>query len=264
MNNKQLTPRDIAKIIDAIAPEETQSDWDNSGLIIGIDGIRVKRILTCLEVNHEVVEEAKSAGADMIVSHHPLIFGSIQHIRQDEPTGKVLIDLIGSGISVYSSHTPFDKVKGGNNDALASSIGLSSVKPMEDTEEICRIGKFDKAITFKETIDLVCNQLELSLRDVRAVGELDAVIETVGMCTGAGAEFIPLAASKGCQLFITGDVKYHEAQMAKELGICVIDAGHYGTEKSFPDTMKAKLEKKLGDKVEVIASQVDLDPFVRV
>ena len=273
---KKLNVRDIADLINGIAPVGLQEEWDNSGLIIGFEKMHVKKILTCLEASPEVVDEAKASGADMIVTHHPLIFGGIKNICDGDHTGNMVMSILESGISVYSCHTPFDKVKGGNNDALAELIGLTSIKTLdgrdvaaaakmmenENSYDIARRGKFKKAKDFKEIIDLVCDRLQLSLRDIRAAGNMDDEIDTVGLCTGAGSEFIEAAADNGCQLFITGDVTYHEAQKARERGICLLDAGHYGTEKLFSETMKEKLDKKLEGAVEVIASSVDLNPFM--
>ena len=235
----------------------------------------VKRILTCLEINHEVLREAKDENADMIVSHHPLIFGSVRSLCTGNYREKLLMDLVGSGISVYSCHTPFDKVRGGNNDIIADRLGLISVRNLRgedvcsasrmienaDEADIGRTGSFRNPISFRQVLDLVSSELELSLRQIKAVGSLDLNISKVGICTGAGSDLMEMAAASGCELFITGDVKYHEAQTARELGICLIDAGHYGTEKFFGAAMKKKLIKLMGDKVEVIASEVNLDPF---
>ena len=130
-----------------------------------------------------------------------------------------------------------------------------------DEADIGRTGSFRNPISFRQVLDLVSSELELSLRQIKAVGSLDLNISKVGICTGAGSDLMEMAAASGCELFITGDVKYHEAQTARELGICLIDAGHYGTEKFFGAAMKKKLIKLMGDKVEVIASEVNLDPF---
>ena len=266
---------DIAEAIEKAVPSGLQESWDNSGLLIVYEDMYVKRILTCLEINHEVLREAKDENADMIVSHHPLIFGSVRSLCTGNYREKLLMDLVGSGISVYSCHTPFDKVRGGNNDIIADRLGLISVRNLRgedvcsasrmienaDEADIGRTGSFRNPISFRQVLDLVSSELELSLRQIKAVGSLDLNISKVGICTGAGSDLMEMAAASGCELFITGDVKYHEAQTARELGICLIDAGHYGTEKFFGAAMKKKLIKLMGDKVEVIASEVNLDPF---
>jgi GTP cyclohydrolase I len=131
MDNKKkntVSVFDIADIIETIAPVSLQETWDNSGLIIGFDDRKIRRILTCLEIDESVADEAVDMGADMIISHHPLIFSGIRKLNYRESYDRAVMKLISGKISVYSCHTPFDKVKGGNNDILAGRLGLSSVK----------------------------------------------------------------------------------------------------------------------------------------
>lgn len=276
MKDKVTTVGDISKIIESIAPAGLQEEWDNSGLLIGFEDRQVSKVLTCLEINMDVVEEAISKGAEMIISHHPLIFGGISSLNADTPKGAVIIRLIRHGISVYSSHTPFDKAPGGNNDALAGVLGLKDITVLDGSKvpsaedmiikpsqmHIGRIGKLKKPLRFSQVIDLVCDELRINPSMISAAGNLDRVISKIGLCTGAGAEFTEAAAQQGCEAFITGDVKYHQAQDAREMGICLIDAGHYGTEKIFPAVMKIQLEKVLEKDVVVTASEIDLDPFL--
>ena len=273
---KYVTVSDVKAIIEEIAPVSMQEDWDNSGLLIGFEGKTVEKILTCLELNEAVAEEAAAAEADMVVTHHPLIFGGIKTVKDSSAQGRIIMSLIKNGISVYSCHTPFDKVKGGNNDMIAELLELGSVKNLkgDDVEsaskmsdrmeeaDIGRIGKLKKPVSFMDFIAAAADKLNMSIRDFRIVGDLDSEITNIGICTGAGADLIEMAAASGCQLMITGDVKYHEAQAARELGICVLDAGHYGTERFFAANMKKKLDKELDGKAEVIASQMNIDPFV--
>ncbi|NLD20276.1 MAG: Nif3-like dinuclear metal center hexameric protein [Clostridiales bacterium] len=256
----RVSVKEVAEIINELIPNSTQEEWDNSGLIIGFEDREVKRIITCLDINAAVLEEALGKKVDMIVSHHPLIFDDIKSISDGDSAGKMIMSLIAGGISVYSSHTPFDKIKGGNNDVIAKNIGLTSVKTMGEAE-LCRKGKLKKHLSFAQTIEAVAQGLEMSLRSIRTVGALDKEIGMVGVCSGSGAEFMELAKENGCDLLITGDVKYHQAMAAEELGICVIDAGHYHTEKFFGAAMKEKLEKRLEDDVEIIVSEKGRDPF---
>lgn len=273
---KYVTVSDVKAIIEEIAPVSLQEAWDNSGLLIGFEGKTVEKILTCLELNEAVAEEAAAAEADMVVTHHPLIFGGIKTVKDGSAQGRIIMNLIKNGISVYSCHTPFDKVKGGNNDMIAELLELGSVKNLkgDDVEsaskmsdrmeeaDIGRIGKLKKPVSFMDFIAAAADKLNMSIREFRIVGDLDSEITNIGICTGAGADLIEMAAASGCQLMITGDVKYHEAQTARELGICVLDAGHYGTERFFAANMKKKLDKELDGKAEVIASQMNIDPFV--
>ena len=272
--NIDLSVREITELIEEAIPSSLQEDWDNSGLLLGFGNRKVKKILTCLELDMRVVEEAISKDVDMIVTHHPLIFGGLRSIDDSDPMGEAIIELIKREISVYSSHTPFDKISGGNNYALAGLLGLKNITDLgggkvrdagamlEDPSEmhIGRIGQFKQTMKLSEVVDLCCDVLSINPLSMRVVGDLEADIEKVGICTGAGAEYIGTAKAQGCQLFITGDLKYHQARDAELAGICVIDAGHYGTEKIFPAVMKVQLEKFLKD-IDIMVSEVDLDPF---
>lgn len=274
-NSKGLTVSEIRDVIEELVPVGLQEEWDNSGLIIGFERTRVKKALICLELDKRVLAEAQELEAEMIITHHPVIFSGIKSLCDGNVKDRLVMDIMKSGISVYSCHTPFDKIKGGNNDVIIERLGLASARNLSgadvrsaskmlekrDEGDIGRIGEFRNMITFGELIQHVATHLDLSIRQIRAVGPLDKYIAVVGVCTGAGADMTRMAAASGCDLMITGDVKYHEAQDARDLGICLLDAGHYGTEKFFPQAMKDKLEKKLGETVELIISGVDLEPF---
>ena len=275
-NVEAVTVGDIVEIIEKQIPVTLQEEWDNSGLLIGFEEKEVHTILTCLEIDDKVVAEAKYKNADMIITHHPLIFSGIKALNDSDYKGGIIMDLIASGISVYSCHTPFDKIKGGNNDIIMGLLGVSGVnnlcgqdvvsaaKMIDRNEEadIGRTGELAEAMMFKEVINLVADKLDLSIRQIHAAGDLDKMISKIGCCTGAGSDLAHLAAGCGCQVFITGDVKYHEAQDVVQAGLCIIDAGHYGTEKFFGEAMKRILDKKLGANVQVMVSEVVLDPFV--
>lgn len=275
MKDKRLTVRDIASVIEKIAPRELQETWDNSGFQIEFGDTSADRVLTCLELNMDILREAQALSCSMIVTHHPLIFSGIRKINSGDAEGDMIIELIKSGISVYSCHTPFDKAKGGNNDMLARAIGLVSLKNLagENVEEpekmmernsmfdIGRIGKFRNAVSVSEAAEMLCENLDINRHKIRWTGNPERTVKTVGICTGAGIEFAEAAASKGCELFITGDIKHHEAQKAEDMGIAVIDAGHYGTEKSFGENMRSLLQKHLGGKVEIFAASRSTDPF---
>lgn len=274
--NGVCTVGDIVDVIEKTVPSGLQEEWDNSGLLIGFEDKEVKTILTCLEIDDKVLDEAKKIGADMIITHHPLIFGGISSFNAANYKDAIIMDIISSGISVYSCHTPFDKVKGGNNDILMALLGLESVrnlsgqdivsaaKMMDRHEEadIGRIGELKETMVFRDVIGYIADKLDLSIRQIHAAGDLDKKISKIGCCSGAGSDLALMAAGAGCQLFITGDVKYHEAQDVVQSGMCIIDAGHYGTEKFFGKAMKDLLDKKLDAKVQVKASEVVLDPFV--
>lgn len=116
---------DLINRLDSIVPEETQESWDNSGIQINCGNREIRRALVALEITFEVIEEAVREKADMIITHHPLIFTGLKSVDADEVRGRYIIDLINNGISVYSLHTNFDKAPGGNNDYITISLTLT-------------------------------------------------------------------------------------------------------------------------------------------
>ncbi len=256
--------------IEIIAPRALEEEWDNCGMQINMGVKEVNRVLVALEVTKSVISEAIEKKIDFIVTHHPLIFNRIDVVDNNNITGNYIIELIRSGISVYSAHTTFDDAFGGNNEYLAELIGLSRVRKIknlrpskkESSKEfvIGKMGNFPEPITMEDA----CRQIEEALDvtgELKTVGDPGKIIRTVGLCTGSGTDTMSAAIKNGCDLFITGDVRHHEAQVAKETGICLIDAGHYGTEKIFTENFANKLNKNVGSKIQIFESQINSNPF---
>lgn len=252
--------------IEEIAPRELEEAWDNSGMQINMGNTEVQRVLVTLEITKKVIEEAKNKKIDFIITHHPLMFKQIDVVDYNNITGNYIIDLIKSGISVYSAHTTFDDAFGGNNEYMAELIGLSRIRklkekrPLKKEKVIGRMGNFREACTLVEACKIVEEALGIP-GQIKAVGDPSKRIKTVGLCTGAGGDAMELAAWNGCDLFITGDIRHHEAQTALEMGLCLIDAGHYGTEHIFAENFAGKLQKNIGSKLEILVSEVNVNPF---
>ncbi|MDD6310527.1 MAG: Nif3-like dinuclear metal center hexameric protein [Firmicutes bacterium] len=259
----ELKVRDIVKAINESVPESLQEGWDNSGIQIGFEDMPVTTILTCLEIDEAVAVEAINAGAQMIVSHHPLIFGGIKRIDSDDSLGRVIEMLICSGISVYSSHTPFDVVEGGNNDVLAAKLGLTGVETASE-DGFLKCGYLPASMSLKDFVDYTADCLNLEAGQIRAAGRADALVKRVGLCTGAGSDFAKAAKLAGCDVMVTGDVKHHEALDVIADGFNIVDAGHYGTEKFFAHSMGQRLEGIFGKNIKIIESNTVTDPFVMV
>jgi dinuclear metal center protein, YbgI/SA1388 family len=246
--------------IEAFCDPGTAEDWDNCGFQVNTEFPEVGRVLVALEVTSEVIDETIEVQADMIVTHHPMIFGGINKVDDNDIIGNYIQRLVKAGISVYSCHTSFDKMSGGNNDYLGQVLELVNIEPFENGNEFCRKAVTPFEVTFAEFIHKAAELLEVSEKCFNVVGDLTRTVYQVGWCTGAGAEFLQEAVDEGCDLYITGDLKYHDAQKAKELDICVLDAGHYGTEKIFVDNMAEFLRGKTT--CEIIESKIDINPFI--
>ena len=250
-----MNTRDFIKKMDKISSIELAEEWDNCGIQIEA-GDSISKVLVALEVNAQVVDEAKSFGVDMIVTHHPLFFGGFRSITNDVLPGKYSLELIKKGISVYSAHTNFDIMSGGNNDFIAKLIGISDVK----AHGIVRTGRIKKPLTLRELAKNIAKDLDIELGKVRLIGNPNQKVKKLCWCTGAGSDYIMDSFELEADVFITGDIKYHDAVTIEELGMNCLDIGHFGSEKIFTENM-ANMIKKHIKSVEVIVSKNDKDPF---
>lgn len=247
-----ISRNELIKIIEGIAPPELMEDWDNTGMQISVGKDDIDRILVCLDICDETIDEAVEKKCDFIVSHHPLFFSGIKNIDGDSAKGRYIVKLINSGISVYSSHTSFDTVSGGNNDYLAEIIGLDSVSAPEK-EPVMRVGEFSEPVTLNRLCEIIDKEI-MGNGGLTYSGDPECFVRRVGICTGAGASLIDAAYEMKCDVLVTGDVKYHDFQRAGELGINLIDAGHFETEISFCENMRNKLKRELKGRAEVTAA----------
>lgn len=254
---------ELLSALEEIAPLSLAESWDNCGMQIDLRSEEIRKIMVCLELSRAVINEAVDFGADFIITHHPLYFRGIKKIDCGETIGDYTYTLMKNNISVYSSHTCFDKAEHGNNRYLAELIGLHSVKDFGDMEEelIGVYGELEKEKTLKDILFELADTLKISSKELRFIGRPESMIKKIGLCTGSGIEMLEAAERQGCNLFITGDIKHHDAVNAMEKGLCTIDAGHYGTEKIFTENMSRQLKKILGSRVEIAEAQSNRNPF---
>ena len=223
---------EIAELIEKTAPKNLAYEWDNVGLLVGDKNKDVKKVFVTLDANLTTVTEAVTLGADMIISHHPIFFTPLKEIEYGTPQGDLVKLLIENNLPLYAAHTNMDVAAGGINDKLAEIFQLSNVKVLEPTSDnpsvgLGRYGKGKREVTFSSFVEIS----KMLLRTpVRYAGDSERIVKTVAVAGGACADLAPLAKSLGCDVLVTSDVKYHEMIDACELGICMIDAGHYPTE----------------------------------
>jgi dinuclear metal center YbgI/SA1388 family protein len=278
-----IRQQELTTAIERFAPPIMQEAWDNSGWQINLRPGKVNRVLVSLEVTSALADEAERLGADVILTHHPLFFMPMKNIDAETFEGGYAAALIRAGISVYSAHTSFDAAPGGMNDKLAEMCGLVKVKPffpdakIEAPEgivadgtgigsagagaPIARSGELEGSLPFWQYIDIVARQIGMEGR-VKIVGDPGKPIRRVVVCGGGGGDYIPSVIEQGFDLYITSDIKHHQAQWAKERGLCLIDGGHYGTEKHFVPVAAANLRAEFGDAIEVMETGVSADPFL--
>ena len=225
--------KDIIRIVEEAAPLGLAYPWDNSGFLCGDINREVKKLYITLDVNIYTIDEAVKAGADMILSHHPIMFGGIKKIDYDTPQGYVIRQLIKNDIALYASHTPMDCAKNGINEVLADKLGIINKKVLEPSEgfEGCglgRCGELKNEMTLRNFAEDVKKALNTPF--VRICGNPDTIIKTAAVGGGACDDLIPAAIENGADVIVTSDMKYHISMDSEESGLPVIDAGHYPTE----------------------------------
>ncbi len=262
---------DIIDILERFAPSCLAEGWDNVGLIVGSRQANIKKILVALDATMDVVDEAVAIGAELIITHHPVIFKPIPKISDDTPLGRKLLKIIQNGICIYSMHTNLDIAPGGTNDELARILGVENTGAMFITDDgvsaIGRKGVLSEPMSLGQFAEHVKDRLGLS--SIRFVGEADCVIKTVGISTGSASNSKNFAEAKAamCDAFITGDIRFHEAQEALTIGLCLIDATHYASENiivgKIAEIVGSKL-KECGINISIIPSAVDGQVFKNI
>lgn len=254
--------KEIIEVMETLAPTFLKEDFDNVGLMVGDREKEVKKVLLALDCTLKVVEEAKENNVDLIITHHPLIFRRPNNITTDTIQGRKIIELIKNDISLYSSHTNLDSAKSGLNDSIPKLLGYDSseileVNKRDEKAGLGRIVTLDKPTTLDEIVDNVKKALNINnLRVVKGKEE----VNKIAIINGSGQDFIGKAVSKGADCIITGDTTYHFASDYKEMGINIIDAGHFASEQIvFFNVMKNIIDKFTD--VEFILSKVEEDPY---
>ena len=340
------------KAMEQWAPLSYAEEWDNPGLQVGDRQKEIHKVLVALTPDEAAAEEAVRIGADMLLTHHPLIFKPVKQISSDNALGRTLLKLIRNDINFYCAHTNLDIAAGGVNDVLAAALGLQQLAPLADiAREICykvvvyvpagyeesvrqvmcqagagfvgnysnctfqvrgmgtflptegckpflgelgrmeyadeyrletivpqkaltaviqemekvhpyeevaydvfrlenggakrgigRVGSLAQPMSFAEFLTFTGKQLQCP--HLAYQGALEKQIQTVALCGGSGVSYLRAAQKAGADVYVTGDVKYHDAQAASELGLCVVDAGHFGTERLIVQTLAEFAEKQ--------------------
>ncbi|HEY8444897.1 MAG TPA: Nif3-like dinuclear metal center hexameric protein [Bacilli bacterium] len=250
---------DVIKYLNELYPIELASDFDigKIGLTIGDENIEVKNILLALDLTIDVVNEAISKEANLIITHHPFIFDPITKILFNSKIGKVLSLMFKHQISLYTMHTNLDVANGGVNDVLANLIGLNKIVGKNEKDAFMRIGEIEE-MTFEEFVRVVKTKLELN--GVRVVGNLSKKIKKVGIIGGSGSSEIEEAITSGCDCFVTGEIKLHHAQNAAYNNLCLIEVNH-GVEKYVLKSIRENIKKRFEGKIEAYISKINTDPL---
>lgn len=256
--------REIINIINKYADEKKAMDWDNSGLQIGDPGSEITRALVCLDVTDAVIDEAVRIGAELVISHHPLLFRPLRHIT-DDPMGRLVKKIMAADINVYSSHTCFDMCGYGMNAYCAFRMGVETDSYLEETgpdEGIGICGDLREATTFAGFCSKVKTVFDTDILKVSAFCDDDTPIRRVAFCSGAGSDYIKRAKELGAQVYLTSDVSNSRFLEARDTDMPLVTLTHYESEKSFIRIMADILRRELTDVFVTESSQGDLERYI--
>ena len=234
---------DVISAIEAFAPLAIQESWDNSGLLIGSPSDEVRGVMVGFDCTPGLVERALAAGCDMVVTHHPLIFGGLKSISREDPVGDAVIRAVRGGVAVYAAHTTADKVIAGVSGAMARRLGLQDVQILEEEpggNGLGTVGDFPEPLEADAALALVKERF--GLRILRASKPVAGKISRVAMCGGSGASLIGAARRAGAQLYISADISYHH--FFTEEGFMIADIGHFESEVEITGILFSEIQKK--------------------
>lgn len=275
---------DIVQVMEAIAPAYLAEEWDNIGLQIGDHRWPVKTLGVALDPSLETIEESHSKNADMLITHHPLIFRPLTTIHFHTPIGSIIQKAVQYQMAIFAAHTNLDKSEEGLNDLFARRIGLQNLKvlkissaaenatqtvdpffDMDRVQGIGRVGDLKGAIELQNLAANIKN--ELNLQNVKFAGNPGLIITKAAVCTGSGSDLLKSFYASGAQVYISGDLKYHDARDIEAAGLGIIDIGHFASEHLVVAELVKRLQAMLAQKrleVDVFACEIEKDPFVMI
>ena len=231
---------DIAAFLEERIPSSLKEDYDNVGLLCGFPDREVTRILVVLDITLDSIREAVSMNAELIVSHHPLIFTPMRRITYDAPEGKRVIELLQNGLSAICLHTNLDRIEGGVNSALAEALG-AEMEALLDMGGVCRL---NEAMTMEAFLAQARDALNAPDMRFYSSGRL---VDRIAVCGGAGGDIIYKAAELGCDTVLTGEIKHHQWIDGAQLGLNLIEGGHFATENVVTPVLTELLREEYPD-----------------
>ncbi|MBU2539359.1 MAG: Nif3-like dinuclear metal center hexameric protein [Proteobacteria bacterium] len=253
MPEKLFTTTRLLSILNSIAPFAMAEPWDNVGLMVGNPDQQVTGILIGLDPTEALIDEALSQNLNTILTHHPLIFHPLKTIPGNTPLGRILKKALANDVSLIACHTNLDRMTTGVSHALAERLGLRDTNPLAGHEPAApeqnpgfgKIGSLPAPVSSEQFLNSLLTALDTP--GVLIAGTLPETIHTVALCGGSGSDLAETARNMGAQVYITGEVKHSVARWAEDAEFCVIDAGHYPTEKFIVPVLAEILKKSCAD-----------------
>lgn len=218
---------DLLLTLARLAPAHLAEEWDNVGLLVGRHDQPVTRVLVALDLRAQVLDEAERLGCDLVLTHHPVIFPTLRAVTDATQVGQLVLRAAAAGIAIVAAHTNLDSARGGLNDAMAHLVGLTDFAPLRPSaadpqQGLGRVGRFG-AVTLAELVNRCATMFAYPA--VTYVGDPALVVATGAVCTGSGASLIGEAAAAGVDVYITGDLKYHDAETAPGMALICVPHG---------------------------------------
>lgn len=251
----------IVEIADWLFPFELAEAWDNSGLQLGDSNAQVDSIAFSLDPTPPTIRFAAESSCQLLVTHHPLIMDPIRSVTSKDLVGRAVLEAAKSGVSVLSLHTNLDAAPGGLNDFLAGRLGLMDIETPEGAS-CSRIGALPTALPVRDFAERIKRSLDIPA--LRIVSEDNREVRRIFVVSGSGMGYLQDALRHGADLMVTGDVRYHAAREALEMGIPVIDAGHFGLEKFAVEILSAGFSAeftRIGLALRCVPYNQECEPF---
>ena len=251
--------------LDELFPPSWAEDWDNAGFQVGDRSAEVSKIMVALDPTSAVIDEAADARAQLLITHHPLIFAPLSTVDVSRAVDRAVAQALRLGVAVIACHTNADVASPGVSDALAEALDITVEGPLvphaflgaSRDVGMGRVGELAASTQAVGVLELCRDRLGAH---PRLIGERRADVKRIAVCGGAGASLIPDAVRGGADIFITGDVKHHQALDARASGLQVIDAGHHATERPFVARLADRL-RQLEPSADILVSETRTDPF---
>ena len=251
-----------------VAPLRLAESWDNVGLLVGDRKASLSRVMTCLTITSDVVDEAIDENVNLIVTHHPLPFKELRRITTDTVAGSLLWNLIGKQVAIYSAHTAFDSAEDGINQKWTKALGLQSTEslipgddPIRPSEGAGRMGRLSKPITLEAMIREAAESV--GAVGARRVGAADKPVQKIGFACGSGGTFLAAAKRRGCDALITGEASFHTCLEAEAMGIGLGLLGHYWSERFAMEELSQQMADEFSG-LDVWPSRRESDPIQTV
>lgn len=273
----EFTTPTLAEILEAaeeLWPESLAEDWDAVGLVAGRLDQKISQIVFAVDPTEEVINDAINSGAQLVITHHPLLLRGVNSVAATTAKGRVVHQLIENGCSLLTAHTNGDSAVGGVSDVLADAIGLNDVSPLRRSKDglpeegIGRVGTLESAVTLEALAEKVFGILPAVAGGVRVSGDRQALVRTVAVCGGAGDSLIQDVLSAGADVYIAADFRHHATLEAREHRLdarpFILDVSHFASEWLWLPAAAQALANVLEDQgftVEIRVSQVNSDPW---